>query len=617
MCGIAGFVSNMTNRENVISEMLARIVHRGPDAEGVYINAADPVVLGHRRLSIVDLSANGSQPMLSHSGRYVISYNGEIYNAEMIKKHMADKGYHIEYRGTSDTEVLLEAFELLGIENTLSLAKGMFALALYDRESKCLYLMRDRIGEKPLFYGYLNGDFVFASEITQLESYPGFKNAIDEEALAEFIRTGYITSPKTIYEGIHKLIPGTILKLEAPYNKPEVSYYWNIREIAATREGSFMGSYEEAVEELNRLLTDSVKEQMMADVPLGAYLSAGIDSSVIVSVMTELSERKIKTFTIGFDDEKYNEAVYASKIAEHLGTEHTEMYVSEQELKAVIPKLTDMYGEPFADSSQIPTYYVSKLAKSKVTVSLSGDAGDELFCGYRTYDKLLPVWNKTRSIPYGLRNVLGGAGRALSFGNNKLGRASYCMGAANIVAMKEELGHTSLNMDRLVGHKHINNREMLLKDELNSLMLDDMIHYHPDDILVKVDRAGMAVSLENRIPMLDRDVVEFAFSLPVEYKYDGEVSKKILKDVLYKYVPKSLMDRPKKGFSVPLTKWLTTGEVGEMARQYMMESRAGEDGILDDSILKQVWARFEKGKEPSRFVWNLVMFEQWYRSRRK
>jgi len=617
MCGIAGFVAelNIEDRRKTIKSMTDMIIHRGPDGEGLWIDDNSGVTLGHRRLSIIDLSRAGHQPMSSASERFVISYNGEIYNAGSLKDKMEKEGHVINYRGTSDTEILLEAFEYYGIENTLSFVKGMFAIALYDRQDKKLYLTRDRVGEKPLFYGFINGQFVFASEINCIKCFPGFNSVIDQDAVVQFVHYGYIPAPKTIYKGINKLMPGCVLELSFPYKETKVWPYWELINVARRGESNpFRGSFEEAVEELDRLMTESVKGQMISDVALGAYLSGGIDSASIVSIMNKLDPGKVKTFTIGFEDKKYNEAEFAKDIARHLGTDHTELYVGEKELKDIIPKIPEIYGEPFADSSQIPTYLVSKLAKEKVTVSLSGDAGDELFCGYRTYDKLLPVWSKSDKVPYSIRNAVGSIFMNMNFGSNKIYRGARCLKCKNIVEMRDALESKSILMDKIAGEKTPLIDDKHLKGQLGSLLLGDMLHYHPDDILVKVDRAGMAVSLENRIPMLDRDVIEFAFSLPDSYKYDGKVSKKVLKHMLYKYVPEEMMNRPKKGFSVPLTKWLTEGDTAKWASELMNDSKIADLGVLDRNLVLKLWKGFEKGREPSRFVWNILMLEQWYRS---
>lgn len=619
MCGIAGFIPgsnsnfNIEERQKIIKEMTDMIVHRGPDGEGMWLSE-DGATLGHRRLSIIDLSSNGHQPMISASGRFVISYNGEIYNATQLKERLESEGCNVKYRGTSDTEILLEAFEYMGIERTLDFVKGMFAIALYDKQDKKLYLTRDRVGEKPLFYGFIGGCFAFASEITCLKKIPGFTGNIDQDAVVQYVHYGYIPAPKSIYQGINKLMPGCILEISYPFKEHKIYPYWELIDIARRGESSpFKGSFDEAVTELDRLMTESVRGQMVSDVPLGAYLSGGIDSASIVAIMNKLSPGKVKTFTIGFEDKKYNEAEFAKSIAAHIGTDHTEMYVSESELKEIIPKLPGIYGEPFADSSQIPTYFVSKLAKEKVTVSLSGDAGDELFCGYRTYDKLLPVWNKSSKIPGGLKNLASAVFMNANFGSNKIYRGARCLGCKNIVEMRDALESKSILMDKIAGGQTMLIDDKYLKGELGSLLLGDMLHYHPDDILVKVDRAGMAVSLENRIPMLDKDIIEFAFSLPDEYKLSGKESKKVLKHMLYKYVPEDMMNRPKKGFSVPLTRWLTEGETAIWAEELMNDCTIARDGILDEKYVIKMWDRFKNKKEPSRFVWNILMLEQWYR----
>lgn len=618
MCGIAGFVGNgIENREHIMKAMNQQLIHRGPDAEGIWMDDKSGVTFGHRRLAIVDLSENGAQPMISSSGRFVIAYNGEIYNALELKQTMERRGHRAMYRGTSDTEVLLELIETYGLSRTLPMIKGMFAIALYDREEKTLTLIRDRVGEKPLFYGFVNGHFVFASELGAMRQFPGFSEQLDAEAIKEYIRYGYVPAPRTIYQNIHKLMPGSLLTLAEPFHKKTITTYWSMEEAAIKGEKKpFGGSFWEAAEELDRLLCEAIRGQMVSDVALGAYLSAGIDSATIVALMSKISEEKIKTFTIGFEDRAYNEAEDAKRIAKHLGTDHTQLYVSEKELKDVIPLIPEMYGEPFADSSQIPTYLVSKLAKSKVTVSLSGDAGDELFCGYSTYYKLLRVFQKSQRFPGALRHSAGKLGSRAFAGNHKIYRSGLCLLSDDILSMKEALGHTSSIMDRIAKGAVKTDGATPLQDPCEAMMLDDMLHYHPDDILVKVDRAGMAVSLENRIPMLDRDVMEFAWSLPIDFKYDGTTTKRILKEVLYQYVPKELMDRPKKGFSVPLDRWLREGDTAQWAKELMLHSKAAEDGILDKKQMQLLMKGFEKKEEPSRLVWNVLMFEQWYRARK-
>ena len=411
MCGIAGFCNWGEGWQRNIERMNERMYYRGPDASGVWAAEDASVVLGHRRLSIVDLSAAGAQPMESHNGRYVISYNGEIYNYSIIRKKLREENRVAAFKGASDTEVLLEAVSAYGLEKTLDMAKGMFALAVYDKKERMLYLARDRVGEKPLYYGFTSGGkFVFASDLNSIAALEGFDNPINTGILEQYFRYGYIPAPGSVYEKIYKLEPGTILEIRYPFQQYERKTYWSMTEAAQRGEANpFRGSETEAAEELERLLKESIRGQMMADVPVGAFLSAGIDSSTVVSLMQSLSAKRVRSFTIGMWDEKYNEADVAGKIAAHLGTDHTELYITEEDARGVIPKLAEMFGEPFADSSQIPTYLVSRMTREHVTVSLSGDGGDELFCGYNSYASVDRVWNKARRIPFWIRRPAGAA----------------------------------------------------------------------------------------------------------------------------------------------------------------------------------------------------------------
>ncbi|MBR1470305.1 MAG: asparagine synthase (glutamine-hydrolyzing) [Lachnospiraceae bacterium] len=617
MCGIAGFINDAGRRSETIEKMMDRLYHRGPDAGDAWLDEQSGVTFGFRRLAIRDVSMSGMQPMHSRDGRFVIVFNGEIYNADELRSSMEAAGCKDLYRSGSDTEVLLNAFAHYGVHGTLERIRGMFAIALYDRSEKRLYLMRDRIGEKPLFYGMVDGHFVFASELGALREYPHATEHIRRDVLPAYMQYGYIPAPDTIYEGIYKVLPGQCLSLRAPFQKIEKELYYDIRAVARQGEAQpFRGSFSEAVEELDRLLTASVRGQMIADVPLGAYLSGGIDSAAVVALMTKLSGEKVRTFSIGFDEKKYDEAPAARAIAQHLGTQHFEQYVSEKELQEVIPKIPFIYGEPFADSSQIPTCLVSKLAKSQVTVSLSGDAGDELFCGYVTYPKIHGLWQKLQKGPYGLRRMAGAVGRKAHFGSNTVYRSGVCMQAGNILELKEAVDHMDPMMEKLAFRGQPLAGERILSDEVHEMQLADMRQYLPDDILVKVDRAGMAVSLENRIPMLDKDVVAFAFSLPAAFAYDGTVTKKVLKEVLYRYVPKELMDRPKKGFSVPLKRWLSEGHTAEWTAELLGNSLAAEDGLLEKKAVQKLWHHFVKNGTSPHLVWNVLMLEQWYRKDR-
>lgn len=615
MCGFAGVCQSNENYIEEITRMCDAITHRGPDHFGYWKDEQTGLIMGHRRLSIFDLSENGSQPMFSHDKRYVMVYNGEIYNAFDYKEKLITDEKVKEFFSTSDTEILLEAFVHDGMD-AIKRMKGMFAIALYDRQEKTLYLLRDRAGEKPLYYGWVNGRFVFASDLASIKQINGFHAEIDRDALALYFRLSYIPAPMTIYKDIYKLQPGCMLKIKAPFTEePVITKYWDMEgEARIGEQNLFTGSFEEASEELERLLMESLRGQMLSDVPLGAYLSGGIDSPLIVSLMQKLSKNPIKTFTIGFEDPKFNEAQYAKDIAAHLGTEHTELYVTEKELQEVIPKIPQVFTEPFADNSLIPTYLVSKLAKSKVTVSLSGDAGDELFCGYNTYYKCENLWNKVNKIPLGLRK----AGAAALTPMQKKGsyyRISECLKAENSVQLQEAVcNRMDYYADHIVpgGVLPCNNEVPFLKDCKSSMLYKDICGYHPDDILVKVDRTGMMVSLENRVPMLDYDIIRFAFRLPIEYKYENGVSKRILKDILYRHVPEDMLNRPKKGFSVPIKEWLQNGPVADMARETLAGSRLVKDGYLDKKFFETVLREFEKDGSHSKLLWKLFVAEQWY-----
>jgi len=643
MCGIAGFCNFRGDWQKNIERMCDKMRHRGPDASGVWASEDHRVVLGHRRLSIVDLSPAGAQPMISRDERYVIAYNGEIYNHGMIRKKLLAEGKVTGFRGTSDTETLVEAIAAYGLSDTLKMAKGMFAIALFDRQEHALFLARDRVGEKPLFYGILKDDlkngendgaFVFASDLRSIASLDGFTNSVNVDILGNYMRYGYISAPFSIYRGIWKLEPGKILKVKSPFDKPELFTYWSMMETAVLgQKNRFSGTTSEAAEELERLLREAIAGQMVADVPVGAFLSAGIDSSTVVSLMQAQSAGRVRTFTIGMWEEAFNEAPIAKEIAARLGTEHTEVYITEEDARDVIPTLAGMFGEPFADSSQIPTSLVSKITREHVTVSLSGDGGDELFCGYNTYYSIPRIWEKTRKLPMALRMpgsaLLGAVSPVL--GPSAAVRARL-LGARSIedLYLRSEIGEGLELIRRKNGEEApgfgvwdaIQPRAAgktwmdeypagLLEDGQHNLMLMDLLMYHPDDILTKVDRTAMAVSLETRVPLLDRDVVEFAWTLPLSYKTENGVGKKLLRDILYRYVPRELMERPKKGFSIPLHRWLRQPGLREWAESLLDPARLKRQDLLhvtnvgklwDDYITKNVW-------RPQ--IWYVLMLQQW------
>lgn len=615
MCGIAGLIGYKGDARNNILKMNERMLHRGPDSGGVYVSEDAKVAFGHRRLSIVDLSENGAQPMTSRSGRMVIIYNGEIYNAGEIRKRL-DSAL---FRGTSDTEVLLEAIEHFGVSDTLSMCKGMFAFAVYDKELQTVTFARDRVGEKPLYYGMVGDAFAFASDIGCLRVIDGFDNGINTDVLDIYFTEGYIPAPYSIYKNIYKLEAGTYLTVDVNTLKTKAQAYWSMKDVALRgQKNPFRGTENEAADELERLLKESIRGQMVADVPVGAFLSAGIDSATVVSLMQSLDAGKVKTFTIGMDDPAFNEAVYAKEIAKHLGTEHTELYITEKDMKEVIPKLSFMFGEPFADSSQIPTYLVSRMTRDKVTVSLSGDGGDELFCGYTSYESISRIWGKMKNIPYFIRKPVSSIVLHSPLANKEIYRIKGTIlgakGPADIHRMEHETDPLTKKIALTKGslsYKYTELPNDFLNEVNHETMLMDMLVYHPDDILVKVDRTAMAVSLETRVPMLDRDVVEFAWSLPINYLRDDKVGKKVLRDVLYRYVPREMMERPKKGFSIPIDKWLREPELRDWAEGLLSKDKIRQQGILDADVVEKIWTDFTERGIYRIQIWYILMFQLW------
>lgn len=624
MCGIAGICAYRGDAIKDIEKMNSMLYRRGPDAGSHWIDEHAKVVLGHRRLSIIDVSNNGLQPMVSRNERYVIAFNGEIYNFHEIKQRMEREHQLPKLKSTSDTEVILEAAACYGVRQTVEMMKGMFAIAWFDREEKKLYLTRDRVGEKPLYYGFVNGSFVFASDLAAIKKIEGFAGAVNTDALNLYFQYGYIPSPHTIYKNIYKLEAGSILEISAPFETYHTYQYWNMKEIAKKgQENLFQGTEAEAKQELERLLKEAVAGQMAADVPLGAFLSGGIDSSLIVSLMQAQSTQKIKSFTIGFEEQDYNEAEYAKEIAAYLGTAHTELYVSKQDALDTVLHLHEAFSEPFADSSQIPTMLVSKMTKEHVTVSLSGDAGDELFCGYNTYQSIeksfAALQNRLKKVPPFVKDSIGvlakTAGNAHTQRLYRYGR--YCTLNSALKSYKEagmldsRTAHLSKS-NKILSDSNHQYEEGYLGEIKHDMMLMDLLQYHPDDILVKVDRAGMYYSLETRIPLLDKDVVEFAWRLPLQMKYDNGVTKKILREILYEYVPREMLERPKKGFSVPLSTWLLEkGTLYEWAQDMRSSAKTKASSFINMQIADSYFEDFFKNGKWSNQVWYLLMFEQW------
>jgi len=659
MCGIAGFVGfqGLTGGQarEVAVEMALRIAHRGPDDAGVWVDDSLEVALGHRRLSIVDLSPAGHQPMHSDSGRYVMVFNGEIYNHQALRDQLSSgNGPPVKWKGHSDTETLLGCFDAWGVEKTFQATVGMFAIALVDRETRELFLARDRIGEKPLYYGWQNGTLLFGSELKALKAHPKFAGEIERNAIALQLRHNCIPAPYSIYKGIQKLPPGTFLRVcvgasptqagsqSGHGNAPKP--YWSLAEtVLEGQRNPFAGDDVEAVDTLDRLLRDSVRQQMVADVPLGAFLSGGIDSSTIVALMQAQSARPVRTFTIGFREPGYNEAEHAKAVAKHLGTDHTELYVSPTEALDVIPRLPMLYDEPFSDSSQIPTFLISQLTRRHVTVSLSGDAGDELFYGYRQYFRMVRIWKTLCRLPRAVRQVVGRAIQSLSVsGWNRIAGpfipvlpaemrnvghkahklADMLEACAPETMYRGQISHWGRPSEIVVGAEE---PQTVLSDHAcwceladveSRIMYLDAMSYLPDDILAKVDRAAMGVSLETRIPMLDHRVVEFAWRLPMRMKVRNGQGKWILRQVLNKYVPKELIDRPKMGFGVPIDSWLR-GPLRDWSEGLLGESRLRQEGFFDPGPIREKWAAHLSGRNWQYHLWDVLMFQAWLEQERK
>jgi asparagine synthase (glutamine-hydrolysing) len=641
MCGFAGFLGGYAAGDTFLEAMGDALYHRGPDDGGVWSDPDAEVGLAFRRLSIIDLSPAGHQPMRSATGRYVIVYNGEIYNHGQLRARLEQQNRAPAWRGHSDTETLLAAIEAWGVDEAVTHATGMFAFALWDRQLRALTLGRDRIGEKPLYYGWQNGVFLFASELKALKRHPAFKQEVDRQTLTLLMRHNYIPAPHCIYRGMHKLMPGTLLTVTLAERAARPRAYWDARAVVA--EGlarPFEGTPEAAVDALDAELRRSIAGQMIADVPLGAFLSGGIDSSTVVALMQQLSDRPVRTFSIGFEEDDFNEAGFAKEVAAHLGTHHTEWYISPQEARDVIPKLPAIYCEPFSDSSQIPTFLVSQLARQQVTVSLSGDGGDELFAGYNRYVLAQRFWARMASVPARVRGgvsemilkvprqtwsrVMAPAQRWLGNVVTEANAADRAIRAAEVLAAKDQTDLYKLLVshwnepESLVLDAH--EPDTLLTDQDYGLQADNFIHemmaldlvtYLPGDILVKVDRAAMANSLETRVPFLDHGVVELAWRLPLDYKLRDGVSKWPVRQVLNRYVPRRLVERPKMGFGVPIDSWLR-GPLRDWAEDLIDESRLRAEGYFDPRAVHRKWAEHQSGHRNWHYhLWDVLMFQAW------
>jgi asparagine synthase (glutamine-hydrolysing) len=642
MCGIAGLFrpsGGMEDLDRMVIRMAETLRHRGPNDDGCWADPEVGIALAHRRLSILDLSPDAHQPMTSESGRYVISYNGEVYNFREIRKQLQELGH--TFRGHSDTIAVLAAIEQWGLCRAVERFNGMFAFAVWDRQERLLHLVRDRLGIKPLFYGWVGEDFLFGSELKAITSHPKFQTSISRDALSLYLRYSYVPTPLSIYQGIYKLPPGVILSLQTPNSNPAFQAYWDPLEAAQQGLASpFPGSALAALEQLEDVLRDSVRLQMIADVPLGAFLSGGVDSSTVVALMQKESSHSVKTFSIGYQEDQFNEAIYAERVAKHLGTDHTELYLTSHDCMDVIPKLSTLYDEPFGDSSQIPTFLVSELAREQVTVCLSGDGGDELFGGYNRYFQARTLQDAIRKVPGPMRAVLGHPCAAIGMRNagglldrttrvllGTLGRPRFERKArrlANIMGIHSRermyqamMSHWSEETPIVLGASEpmtTMTNPMAWGRNLGFMdwmMYIDMVTYLPDDILTKVDRASMGVSLESRVPLLDHRVVEFAWSLPQSMKFHNGHSKWALRQVLYKYVPAKLVERPKMGFGVPVAEWMR-GPLREWAEALLDETRLRQEGYLNPKPVRERWERHLSGRADYGFqLWDVLMFQAW------
>ncbi|VCU70108.1 Asparagine synthetase [glutamine-hydrolyzing] 1 [Pigmentiphaga humi] len=654
MCGLAGFLdptplSNDASGER-IRAMTASLHRRGPDAEGHWLN--DGIALGHRRLAIIELSEAGAQPMISQDGRFVIAFNGEIYNHLELRSIIEKSAAEPKWRGHSDTETLLACIAHWGIDETLQRAHGMFAIAVWDTQRKNLILARDRMGEKPLYWGFAGRALVFASELKALRKHPDFPRQVCREALAQYMRFGYIPSPRSIHPNIYKLEPGSILEVDSlSFSRPDrplrpgehlgplrIRQYWSLNHTIESGLQAPILNEDDAAFELSETLENAIVQQMISDVPLGAFLSGGIDSSLIVALMQKRASQPIKTFTIGFDDSRFNEAPYAAAVARHLGTEHTEILVTDAEAREVIPSLPEFYDEPFGDSSQIPTHLVCRAARTRVTVALSGDGGDELFGGYNRYFWHRKVWRRFDWIPFPLRQALG---RALSFPSvDAWNHSAELMGKAGVISISRPGDKVHKLASRFMHVRTIDDLYKSLVSEweqpkaliphfageppsmlsdplpggmhpLARMMAQDIRSYLPDDILCKVDRAAMGVSLETRVPFLDPRVVALSARIPMRMKIQGNIGKLPLRNILYKHVPRELIERPKAGFGIPVGTWLR-GPLRSWAEDLLTPAALANDELLNPAPIRKAWAEHLSGnRDWTPRLWMILMLQSW------
>lgn len=638
MCGIAGFIKHNPkfDIDEIAKKMDDSLLHRGPDSRGIWLDKEAGITLLHRRLSILDLSIHGHQPMLSFCGRFVIIFNGEIYNHLQIRKQL-EKANNIIWRGHSDTETLLTALSIWGVAKTLENIIGMFALALWDKKTKKLFLARDRAGEKPLYYGFIDGGFVFASELKTFKCYPNFKAEINMDSLYQYLSLDYVPAPLTIYQNIFKLKPGTYLEFAADFEIIQHKYWDLAKVITAAKQDTFADP-KNAICAVKNALHESIKGQVLSDVPLGAFLSGGIDSSCVAALMQEQNSSAIKTFTIGFENKAFDESLYARQVSKHLGTEHHEMILQASDCIDLVPNLMKIYDEPFADSSQIPTYFVSKLASQTVKVALSGDGGDELFGGYSRYGLVPKFWNKIKLLPYFARKILAQCILSTSsdiyqkinnylpksYKFNHLSDKAYKFGARLHSINSAKDFYVSLLTKDYKAQNFLkntypfrkpfyeNDREFIFDNIVDNMMFVDSIYYLPDDILTKVDRASMAWSIEARAPFLDARLIDLAWQLPLNMKINKGKSKWVLRQILQDYLPDNLINRPKMGFGIPLSEWLRK-DLSSWLSDLLGEQRIIAQNIFDITKIHNILHEHQTGKKDwAPFLWNMAIFQSWY-----
>lgn len=640
MCGIAGLINSTERQRCDFPEMLAAISHRGPDANGVWTQDSAGLVLGHARLAVIDVSAAGAQPMTSVSGRYVLTYNGEIYNHKNLRTQLQNDFGAVAWRGESDTEALLAMIENMGIAATLDLIQGMFAFAVWDRDEEILTIARDRMGEKPLYYGVLDGVAVFCSELHAIRSNSAMALAIDRNAVSAFGQYGFVPGPISIYESIAKLPPGCYGSYSMRNKEWCISQYWSTAQVAAESvQERQHGSEEQMLQQLESTLLRVVEQEMLSDVPFGAFLSGGIDSSLVVSMMQKISTSPISTFTIGFNEKAYNEAERAKQVASHLRTHHTELYLEQSDLLSIVPAMGALYDEPFSDESAIPTHLVSKLARGSVTVALSGDGGDELFSGYNRHRFAASSWPKIKNLPPWLKGATALAlSKASPFLVGHINKVQTIFGAriasGDVVAKlrKLSLAATAGNLDELYNKLLVGGTDgriwqsdddhcclPLIErveafNDVEQMMLYDLLFYLPDDILVKVDRAAMGCSLETRAPLLHPDIVSLAWRLPYDMKFRKGVSKWALREVLYRSVPSSLVSGPKVGFEVPIAQWMR-GPLREWIESLCSKSSLEAHGLLStEATTRMMDDHYNRGVDRTRELWRVVCFQSWYQA---